>query len=133
MKTRKTILFFGIMAMIPVLLTTFCLAADSTLPKKHYAIKAQHLRSALEAYQDQSGQNIAYSDVLVDGKVSNTINETCDSLQAITTILKGTGLGFKATEHGTLVLIQDAAASKSNTYRSDIQTWNHKNHSKCPG
>ncbi len=129
MKKRTIILFFGIMAMIPVLLTTICLAADTSQPKKHYAIKAQDLKIALEIYEDQSGQNIAYASKLVEDKTSNPINKTCSPAQALQTILKGTGLKFKSTTNGTLVLIQDAAASKSNQYKSDIQTWDHNKHS----
>ncbi len=138
MKKRKIILFFGIMAMIPVLLTTICLAADTSQPEKHYAIKAQDLKTALEVYQDQSGQNIAYArsgqniayaSKLVEDKTSNPINETCSPAQALQTILKGTGLQFKSTANGTLVLIQDASASQPNKYKSDIQTRDHRKHS----
>ena len=69
-----------------------------------YDIKAQSLKAALESYQKTSGINLAYSDDLVEEKISNGVHGTKTQAQALKKILKGTGLTYMVTNHGTVVL-----------------------------
>ena len=72
-------------------------------PKMFY-IEAQSLRSALEAYERVSGINLAYSDELVEGKMTNGVQGKNTPAQALKKILKGTGLTYMVTGQGTVVL-----------------------------
>jgi len=72
-------------------------------PKMFY-IEAQSLRSALEAYERVSGINLAYSDELVEGKMTNGVQGKNTPAQALKKILKGTGLTYVITGQGTVVL-----------------------------
>ena len=74
-----------------------------------YDIKAQSLKSALESYQKTSGINLAYSDDLVEGKISNGVSGQKTSVKALTKILKGTGLTHMVTNQGTVVLKENKA------------------------
>jgi len=56
-------------------------------PKMFY-IEAQSLRSALEAYERVSGINLAYSDELVEGKMTNGVQGKNTPAQALKKILK---------------------------------------------
>ncbi|OPX39906.1 MAG: hypothetical protein B1H13_08720, partial [Desulfobacteraceae bacterium 4484_190.3] len=67
-------------------------------------ILAQSLRSALEAYERVSGINLAYSDELVEGKMTNGVQGKNTPAQALKKILKGTGLTYIITGQGTVVL-----------------------------
>jgi outer membrane receptor for ferrienterochelin and colicins len=69
-----------------------------------YDIQAQSLKSALESYQKTSGINLAYSDDLVEEKISNSVYGKNTADQALTKILKGTSLTYMVTNQGTVVL-----------------------------
>ena len=69
-----------------------------------YDIEAQSLKSALEIYQKISGLNLAYSDDLVQGKITDGVDGKNTTVQALKKILKGTGLTYTITNQGTVVL-----------------------------
>jgi type II secretory pathway component GspD/PulD (secretin) len=69
-----------------------------------YNIEAQNLKSALEIYQKTSGLNLAYSDDLVQGKMTDGVDGKNTTAQALKKILKGTGLTYTVTNQGTVVL-----------------------------
>jgi outer membrane receptor for ferrienterochelin and colicins len=69
-----------------------------------YDIQAQSLKTALESYQKTSGINLAYSDNLVKGKMTDGISGEKTSAKALTEILKGTSLTYMVTNQGTVVL-----------------------------
>jgi outer membrane receptor for ferrienterochelin and colicins len=69
-----------------------------------YDIKAQSLKSALESYQKTSGINLAYSDNLVEGKMTDGVSGKKTSAKALTKILKSTGLTYMVSDQGTVVL-----------------------------
>ncbi|MGB9500414.1 MAG: STN domain-containing protein, partial [Dissulfuribacterales bacterium] len=69
-----------------------------------YDIKAQSLKTALESYQKTSGINLAYSDDLVESKMTDGIYGKNTTAQALKKILKGSGLTYMVTNQGTVVL-----------------------------
>ncbi len=69
-----------------------------------YNIEAQSLKSALEIYQKTSGLNLAYSDDLVQGKMTDGVDGKNTTTQALKKILKDTGLTYTVTNQGTVVL-----------------------------
>ncbi|MBE9570383.1 MAG: TonB-dependent receptor [Proteobacteria bacterium] len=69
-----------------------------------YNIEAQSLKSALEIYQKTSGLNLAYSDDLVQGKMTDGVDGKNTTAQALKKILKDTGLTYTITNQGTVVL-----------------------------
>jgi Secretin and TonB N terminus short domain. len=69
-----------------------------------YDIEAQSLKSALEIYQKTSGLNLAYSDDLVEGKMTDGVDGKNTTAQALKKILKDTGLTYMVTNQGTVVL-----------------------------
>lgn len=69
-----------------------------------YDIQAQSLKTALESYQKTSGLNLAYSDDLVEGKITDGVYGKNATAQALKKILKGTGLTYTVTNQGTVVL-----------------------------
>ena len=69
-----------------------------------YDIEAQSLKSALEIYQKTSGLNLAYSDDLVQGKMTDGVDGKNTTAQALKKILKDTGLTYTVTNQGTVVL-----------------------------
>ena len=69
-----------------------------------YNIEAQSLKSALEIYQKTSGLNLAYSDDLVQGKITDGVDGKNTTAQALKKILKDTGLTYTVTNQGTVVL-----------------------------
>jgi hypothetical protein len=69
-----------------------------------YNIEAQSLKSALEIYQKTSGLNLAYSDDLVQGKMTDGVDGKNTTTQALKKILKDTGLTYTITNQGTVVL-----------------------------
>jgi outer membrane receptor protein involved in Fe transport len=69
-----------------------------------YNIEAQNLKSALEIYQKTSGLNLAYSDDLVQGKMTDGVDGKNTTARALKKILKDTGLTYTITNQGTVVL-----------------------------
>jgi outer membrane receptor for ferrienterochelin and colicin len=74
-----------------------------------YDIQAQSLKTALESYQKTSGLNLAYSDDLVEGKMTDGVSGQKTSAKALAEILKGTGLTYTVTNQGTVVLKENKA------------------------
>jgi iron complex outermembrane receptor protein len=62
-----------------------------------YNIEAQNLKSALEIYQKTSGLNLAYSDDLVQDKMTDGVYGKNTTAHALKKILKGTGLTYTVT------------------------------------
>ena len=69
-----------------------------------YNIEAQNLKSALEIYQKTSDLNLAYSDDLVQGKMTNGVYGKNTPAQALKKLLKDTGLTYQVTAENTVVL-----------------------------
>ena len=79
-------------------------AGQIDTPRLTYNIEAQSLKSALEIYQKTAGLNLAYSDDLVQGKMTDGVDGKNTPAQALKKILKGTGLTYTITNQGTVVL-----------------------------
>ena len=79
-------------------------AEQMDTPRLTYDIEAQSLKSALEIYQKTSGLNLAYSDDLVQGKMTDGVDGKNTTDQALKKLLKDTGLTYTITNQGTVVL-----------------------------
>ena len=105
MKQLKMILCLVSLIIALIFLVPATMAAQQ-MPtgKAIYDIDSQSLKSALEIYQKISGLNLAYSDELVEGKITDGVSGKMSADQALTKILKGTGLTYMVTNQGTVVL-----------------------------
>jgi Outer membrane cobalamin receptor protein len=106
MKQLKSVLCLVTLtiALVLVAQTTSMAAGQMDTSLLTYDIEAQSLKSALEIYQKTSGLNLAYSDDLVEGKMTDGVDGKNTTAQALKKILKDTGLTYMVTNQGTVVL-----------------------------
>ena len=97
-------LFVSILALVFLGQVQSTAAGQMDTSQLTYNIEAQSLKSALEIYQKNSGLNLAYSDDLVQGKMTDGVDGKNTTGQALKEILKGTGLTYTVTGRGTVVL-----------------------------
>jgi hypothetical protein len=97
-------LFIFTIALVFLALPLSTAAEQMDTAKATYDIEAQNLKTALESYQKTSGINLAYSDNLVQGKITDGVSGKKTSAKALTKILKSTGLTYMVTNQGTVVL-----------------------------
>lgn len=95
-------------ALVLVLLAA---GATAAAPKTAYDIPPQSLQSALLLYQEQSGLNLAYPDNLVKGKTSPGVNGEAADMEALSQLLRGTGLAYARTGQGGIVLREALAGT----------------------
>ena len=95
-------------ALVLVLLAA---GATAAAPKTAYDIPPQSLQSALILYQEQSGLNLAYPDNLVKGKTSPGVNGEAADMEALSQLLRGTGLAYARTGQGGIVLREALAGT----------------------
>ncbi|MFO1393963.1 MAG: TonB-dependent receptor [Steroidobacteraceae bacterium] len=69
-----------------------------------FNIPAGELKSALDAYIKQSGQQIVYKSDDVKGRTSPGVHGTLSDQQALDALLKGTGLQLRRDESGAVVV-----------------------------
>ena len=106
MRQLKMTMYLFVFVLVLVLLgqAQSTAAGQIDTPRLTYNIEAQSLKSALEIYQKTSGLNLAYSDDLVQGKMTDGVDGKNTTAQALKKILKGTGLTYTITNQGTVVL-----------------------------
>jgi vitamin B12 transporter len=97
-------LFVSILALIFLGQAQSMAAGQMDTSQLTYNIGTQSLKSALEMYQETSGLNLAYSDDLVQGKMTDGVYGKNTTAQALKKILKDTGLTYTVTNQGTVVL-----------------------------
>ena len=97
-------LFVSVLAFVSLGQGQSTAAEQMSTAEVTYDIEAQSLKSALEDYQKTSGLNLAYSDDLVQGKMTDGVYGKNTTDQALKKILKGTGLTYMVTGQGTVVL-----------------------------
>jgi vitamin B12 transporter len=97
-------LFVSILALVFLGQVQSMAAGQMDTSQLTYNIEAQNLKSALEIYQKTSGLNLAYSDDLVQGKMTDGVYGKNTTAQALKKILKDTGLTYTVTNQGTVVL-----------------------------
>ena len=97
-------LFVSILALVFLGQVQSTAAEQMDTSQLTYNIEAQSLKSALEIYQKTSGLNLAYSDDLVQGKITDGVYGKNTTAQALKKILKDTGLTYTITNQGTVVL-----------------------------
>jgi len=104
-KVKMTMcLFVSILALVFLGQAQSTAAEQIDTSQLTYNIEAQNLKSALEIYQKTSGLNLAYSDDLVQGKMTDGVDGKNTTAQALKKILKDTGLTYTITNQGTVVL-----------------------------
>jgi hypothetical protein len=77
-------------------------ADDATM---HFDIKAQPLSEALMAFGVQTGAIVMASSELTTGKISKPVNGQLTRQEALTRMLKGTGLKFDTNANGTILIV----------------------------
>lgn len=78
--------------------------ATAQAAKQTYDIPAQGLASALQAFARVSGRELLYSTEVVAGKRSAGLRGSYDPPEALTMLLRGTKLRFRATASGALLV-----------------------------
>jgi type II secretory pathway component GspD/PulD (secretin) len=97
-------LFVSILALVFLGQVQSMAAGQMDTSRFTYNIEAQSLKSALEIYQKTSGLNLAYSDDLVQGKMTDGVYGKNTTAQALKKILQDTALTYTITNQGTVVL-----------------------------
>ena len=77
----------------------------------NFDIPAGELKSALDAYIKQTGQQIVYKSEDVKGKTSPGAHGTLSDQQALDALLKGTGLQLRRDESGAVVVFPAEAVA----------------------
>ena len=91
----------------------FCyLASPANAAEKSFNLAAQPLRSALIALAADADVSIGLSGVNLSGKTSRSLSGYSDFEEALTRLLAGSGLGFRAIDP-TTYLIYELAASQA--------------------
>src|SRR6266581_4632501 len=85
-----------------LLLTTSLAFADQA--PHSFDISPQALESALSEFARQGSQTILFAPAIVAGKMTKGIHGKFDPLQALTTLLQGTGLTFTTTKSAAILL-----------------------------
>ncbi|MBP2233148.1 hemoglobin/transferrin/lactoferrin receptor protein [Azospirillum agricola] len=76
-----------------------------------FALPAQPLQAALDAFIRQTGWQIGYPSALAEGRSSRPVTGTMTPAQALDTLLGGTGVGYRMTGPGTATLVPAPAAA----------------------
>lgn len=99
------------------------LARDVVSEPLHFAIPAQPLASALEAYGALSGLDVFYNAALAEQRQSHAVMGTYTPKQAIEILLAGSGYVARATAPGGLAIVPAAItqAAKSRAGHSDAR------------
>lgn len=100
---------------LPLLAGTILSCAGLALPAQaqgvaqrqvvHFAIPAQPLPAAIEAFIRQSGWQIGYSSRIADGLRSSAVSGSLPSAQALRALLAGTGITVRVTGASTATLV----------------------------
>jgi hypothetical protein len=100
----------------PVCLALMMLAAPLALQADdatmHFDIKAQPLSEALMAFGVQTGAIVMASSKLTTGKISKPVNGQLTRQEALTRMLKGTGLKFDTNANGTILIVLAPAPAR---------------------
>lgn len=102
-------LFAALMATtaLGIPLTAAPAAAQQTAPADRpmaFALSAQPLRAALDAFSRQTGWQIGYPGTLTDGRTAHAVSGTMAPAQALETLLAGTGVVHRLTGPATATL-----------------------------
>ena len=102
---------------VRTLLLAACIAFSSVhaaqADPRPFDIRSQDLGSALSEFARQSGQEILFAPELVAGKVSVALRGTLEPLDALKALLEGTGLTFRRTPGGAILIDRPDPASSS--------------------
>lgn len=81
--------------------------------QKIYDLPAQSLGESLRAVAMASGTNVVVSSTLVDGKVAPALSGRFTAIDAITALLRGSGLHVRETESGLIIDRDDRKVAES--------------------
>lgn len=84
-----------------------------------FAIEAQPLDTALEAYGAATGQSIIYDSKLTEGRVSRPVKGIYTRRAALDALLEGTGLMVRYTSKDSLILVRAPAGHGNRTGPSE--------------
>ena len=101
-----------------ILLATIALPAYADDAPKLFDIKAQPLAEALMAFGAQSGAIVLASSVLTSGKVSNPVSGHLSPAEALSRILRGTGLRPASNADGSFVIEREPPPGRQPAPRS---------------
>ena len=74
---------------------------------KHFDIKAQPLAEALMAFGAQTDAIVMASSELTIGKTSKRVTGQLTPQEALTRMLRGTGLKFETSANGTILIVRE--------------------------
>jgi hypothetical protein len=74
---------------------------------KHFDIEARPLAEALMAYGAQTGAIVLASSELTMGKTSRRVTGQLTPQEALTRMLRGTGLKFETNANGTILIVRE--------------------------
>lgn len=87
-------------------------SAQSVYQGRHYEVPAGPLGEALALFARQSGQQMLYSEALVQGRRSAGLSGTYDAGSALTRLLQDTGLSFRRTRPNVFVVFDPASRAE---------------------
>ena len=85
-----------------ILMTSGFAWADQ--PARAFDIGPQSLETALTEFARQSGQALLFAPAVVAGKTTKGVHGRFGPLEALTALLKGTGLSFTTTQGGAILV-----------------------------
>lgn len=83
--------------------------------RRAYNIRAQDLNGALREYAMQTGRDVLYSPVIVEGRQSPGVRGRLTEEQALRALLAGTGLSYERTASNGYAVRVASATSQSNS------------------
>lgn len=82
-------------------------------PESSFSAQAGSLRDALNQVSRTYSVNIMAPDELIDGQTSPAVSGTFDAVSALGAVLKGTGLTYRQTQGGALVLARSEGVQQT--------------------
>ncbi|QLF93551.1 TonB-dependent hemoglobin/transferrin/lactoferrin family receptor [Pseudomonas sp. ABC1] len=87
-----------------------------------FAIAAQPLTQALNAFVHVTGQELAYPAALANDRVSSAVEGDMPAWQALQTLLQGTGLVFRQDNARQVITLEPASVESSSALQLDATT-----------
>lgn len=121
MKQVKTVIFLFVLifAFASLVQAQSDVSYQMKTESQTFDIEAQSLPAALKTYENITGIKLEYSDEIVEGRKTNGVRGTNSLAKALERILTGTGLSYKITAQGEVVL--QKAVEKKVTERPAIK------------
>jgi formate/nitrite transporter FocA (FNT family) len=99
------------LACVALIMVASAVAIQADDTTKYLDIKGQPLSEALMAFGAQTGAIVLASSELTTGKVSNPVTGQLTREEALTRMLRGTGLQFETNANGTILIVRAPVSS----------------------